>query len=243
MRKKQCFKQCVPLCLVALVSGLLLGSSEGADGQLKPLSVEAVLKAMPKAPENWKLTKSTAETYFSDGMVTRGVREFEYSPPDPEAPNRGATCRLELLDTAGNAKELSRFKNFKEEQGDGYQKIVVKSFPAIVREIPNYGTSVSLMANKRYRLNILLKGLPLNQVGAWIEATNFAALASVPDESMPGELFRVEVTVLDELNPDKNRTYTQMLSDREATAASSDFYEDPNSENEPDVPEPPASDE
>jgi hypothetical protein len=238
MRKKVSVQLLAPLYVAGLSFGILLGASIGAEGQLKPLPLESLLKAMPKAPENWKLTKSIAESYYSNWLMSRGIREFEYAPVDPNAPGQGATCKVLLTDTAGNTAELRRFRDFKEEEGEGYQKIRVKSFPAIVREMSNFGTSITLMADERFTVQILLKGLPLNQAGAWIEAINFPALAGVPDESYQGDLVRVTVTVIDELNPDNNITYRKVLSDRDATAASSQFDEDPDAENGDPTPEP-----
>jgi hypothetical protein len=226
MQMKSRVRFLVPATVAGLLFGVLVERGIGEGQQLVPVPPDALLKVLPDAAPDWKLTASTGKTFYSTGLLSRATRLFEYAPADASAEGQGATCKITVTDTAGNTSRLGKFKDFKVEEGDGYQKIVIKTYPAIVRDIPNYGTTITMLVNKRFTLDILLKGMPLNQVGPWIEASNLGALGGVREEPIGSDSSILEMVSIDELNPAMSRTYAMVLSDKEAIAAGLENVED-----------------
>ena len=214
-----------PVCLTGILCAAFAGHVLAAE-QLTPVPPDSLLKVLPKPAPGWKVQSSEGETYYSSGLQARATRIFEYVPEDPQAAGAGATCKMTLTDTAGNTSRLGKFRDFKIEEGDGYKKLMVMSYPTIVREIPNYGVTVTLLMKKRFTLDFLLKGLTLDKVGPWIEASNLELLGSVREEPMDIEADVIQIVKINELNPDLNRKYPLALSDRKAIQAGLENLED-----------------
>lgn len=223
MTKSLKFPRVIPLSILVFVGLTVAGFGEG---QLKPVPPADMLSVLPKTATDWKLLSSKGETFYSSGLMSRAVREFEYAPTSGDNIGQGATCILSLTDTAGNTSRLGKFVDFREESGPGFQKIRVKSFPAIVRERPKSGTLVSILIDQRFTLDITLRGFPLDKVGPWIEATNLQALSKVPDAPIAEKLRILEMVLVDEMNPENSRTYPLVLSDRDQIAAGLENVED-----------------
>jgi hypothetical protein len=176
-----------------------------------PASPTDLLQVLPQAPDRWTMTQSQAKTVLAGWLQTRAVRVFLPPPPVDGTPAKGSV-EIAVLDTGGFRQSLGDFADFKPGKNGPIERLLIAGYPAL--QIPDLqgNPRVQILLASRYIVEVKIIGLPAEKIESWLRALHFDTLprqASADGSALPSV---VSLSSIDELHPERNRTYSVSIS-------------------------------
>lgn len=197
-----------PVLILALVSSAFAQQTP----RVFPFEPAQLVTVLPAAPADWKVTRSTADGSLGEWLETRATRVFQ-APPHPGAAADAPLGEVEVsvVDTAGFPPSLAAFADFKTGKSGVIEKKLLGSLPAIAIAGEGGRKITQILVSTRYIVEITATHLPQHRIEDWLRGFHFDLLpaASPTPRTRPQE-FRL--THVDELHPEKNRSYLVSLS-------------------------------
>jgi hypothetical protein len=191
---------------VLLLLSLAATALAGQDPKTFPFEPAQLLTVLPAAPENWKVTRSVADTSLGEWLETRATRTFQ-PPPSPETTPATPAGEVEVsvTDTAGFGPSLVAFADFAPGKSGALEKKLLGSLPAMVITSEGGRQITQVLVSARYLVEITTTN-PQLRVEDWLRTLHFDLLppAAATPTTRPRE-FRL--THVDELKPAQNRSY------------------------------------
>jgi hypothetical protein len=192
------------------------------DAQEKPstlhyvaVSPAEILKLLPPAPTNWKVTSSRASNQVTSWVLTIAQKSFEsvVQPADPKTGPITMKTSITLIDTAGEDMWGGQFDNFKPSSSGNRELILIGGCPAIILKGQQGKELLTMSINNRFKVQLTTENQPVNSAKAWaatldINKLNESARASKTLATLPNE---VPIELVDELNPNNNRHVMQPI--------------------------------
>jgi len=199
---------------------LLTGFSPIASAQQTtaayPYEPAQLLLALPVTPADWTLIRSDADTSLGQWLLTKATRVFQAPPlsitPASAAPVPPGEVRISVVDTGGFAPSLADFADFKPAKSGPIEKKFVESLPAIVFTDDDGHQFTQVLVASRYLVEIAFTNLPQPRLEDWLRTFHFDQLPPQNDAPAASSL-EFRLSHLDELHPDKNRSYVVSVTD------------------------------
>jgi hypothetical protein len=176
-----------------------------------PASPADLLQVLPQAPDRWTVTQSQAKTVLAGWLQTRAVRVFQ-PPPAADGTPAAGSVEIAVLDTGGFRQSLGDFTDFKPGKNGSIARLLIAGFPAL--QIPdsegNFRTQVLLAS--RYIAEVKIAGLPAEKIESWLRALHFDTLPRQTSAGAGALPSVVTLLSIDELHPERNRTYSVSIS-------------------------------
>jgi hypothetical protein len=180
------------------------------DTVILPVRPAELLKQLPEAQPEWKLTASNARHLPRTRPQARAFREYQKIPPPPQPgaePGKPSLVRITVLDTVSNSEIKELFRG--PAAGEGGTKLNLSGFPAIRTPFPNEDDHVDVLAQDRFLVTIALIGPDAGKAEDWLKRVNWDGLRKAAAHKTPFDpkkelVFMVER--VDELNPSRTRT-------------------------------------
>jgi hypothetical protein len=176
-----------------------------------PASPANLLQVLPQTPNRWTLTQSQARTVLSGWLQTRAVRVFQ-APPPTDGTTAVGSVEIAVLDTGGFRQSLGDFTDFKPGKSGPIERLLIAGYPAL--QIPDLGGNprTQILLASRYIVGVKIIGLPAEKIEPWLRALHFDLLprrTSADSDALPTV---VTLESIDELHPERNRTYSVSIS-------------------------------
>ena len=201
-----------------LLSAVHLLSAEEPK-PVHPFEPAELLLALPSTPDQWTLVRSDAELSLGRSLFSKATRIFQ-APPSPadatgNAPPPPGEVRIAVVDTGGDAPSLADFADFQPVRIGTFEKKLIASLPAIIQSDDHGRQTAQILVAARYLVEITLTHLPRQRVEDWLRTFHFDQLPPKSDTpSTDSHAFLL--THIDELHPERNRTYTVLTTDPKA---------------------------
>ena len=203
-----CFRRSIVQAV--FFTGLFCTSADAqtaARQPAEPLPPADVLKLLPIAPANWKMTASTATNSFSDWLKSSAARTFQYTPPpQPNAsPPPVQTTRVTVTDTGYYPQFAAEFVGHRPGKENDVEKFLIGSVPAI-RITRGPLEVLSVLLNGRFVIQVRAENQAARSTETWLRLVDTANIARQPagGDRIPQP---VTITRVDELHPDRNTSY------------------------------------
>ena len=151
------------------------------------------------------------------GAETRATRVFFHAPPPapqlsaPTAPVPAGEVEITVIDTAGYSSSLAAFADFTPGKSGITEKKLLGSLPTIVTTVEEGRQLSQTLVHSRYIVEITLAHLPsTTHLEDWLRTFHFDALPpkpGAPSPTSPAHAHEFRISHLDELHPEKNRSY------------------------------------
>jgi hypothetical protein len=202
------------LLWMGLASALVAGEKAAY-----PFSPDQLLTILPETPQDWTLTRSDAELFLGDSVLSKATRIFQAPAKTADASSGTALAppgevKIRVLDTASDAPSRADFANFKPGKNGPIEKKFLSSLPAIVFSEDETKQLTQVLVASRYILDITFTNVPQQRVEDWLRSFHFDRLpekSEVP--AAPAGQFHL--AHVDELHPEKNRSYFVSVSEPE----------------------------
>lgn len=190
---------------------------KSAASHYAPVSPAEILKLLPPAPTNWKITSSRASNQVTSWVLTIAQKSLEYTPPpDPAQPNKPPLTMktsITLIDGGGEPLSGSQFDNFAPGNLGNLEKFVIANCPAILTKAQAGQERLTMSIGQRFLVTLVLENQPPNSAKSWAQMLNIpkftaAAASTKPMAALPSE---VQIELVDELNPKNNRRVVQPI--------------------------------
>jgi hypothetical protein len=195
-----------------LVTFLCLGAAMPATGQahkpILPSRPSEIIKILPTVPAEWKMTESTAKSFFIGWICSQATREFQHpAPAQPGSPPPPPfITRVRLMDTGYYPSFNGDFENFRVGKYSNAESLVINGMPARKITISPTRERLRVSVRGRFIVEVETDNQPTNSGQPWLQYFDFRKINSIPD-SGPTELPKpILVDTIDELNPANNST-------------------------------------
>ena len=179
-----------------------------------PLSPANLVTCVPAAPSDWKMIASSATNTFSGGtMASHAQRELKQDPP-PLAPGQPlsppaepSTMTIHLTDTGAKGEFTSVVLAPSSGSSASTAYLKLKDFPARIITTGEKTFILNLLIQDRFLIEIRTTNVTMEDLKKIVGNMDFSKLASMPDATMKPLSDPVIIYRVDELHPDKNRSY------------------------------------
>jgi hypothetical protein len=203
------------LTSIVLLASSLLAFSKAV---ISPVPPDLLLAALPTSPPEWKLLSSTAsnELMGSGEPVTIATRRYEIPIEDKSVePPIVKTFNLKLIamDVGSRTETVESFRSqlsLSETGKDSKKKMDFGSGVFGVYRIPSEGIiKCDGLCGDRLALQIEMQGANEKEFAETFKALDLAKLADLARRlpASPTSSGRYTLSIVDELNPKKNRSY------------------------------------
>jgi hypothetical protein len=196
-----------------VVAVLMMGAwdapSVRAEGLVIPAEPQVLLKALPgPTVTGWKVTKSVGEGRFSSWLKTNATREFEKTAlGKSDDPSNPPQTRLTIIDSGRLPSMTAVFHNFEPGEYEDFTVTNYERYPAVIIQGGAKGIMVKTLVDDRFVIELVLQGQDLGVVKQWMEGCDLDGLAKLPDVEADGVPEVVMNVIIDELNPERSRSY------------------------------------
>ena len=183
-------KRSVYLTIIVLIAQAASIQAQGKRPVIPANAIE-VVKVLPPRLEDWRVLRSTGETYLMQTLQTTAVRSFQEIPKQrSERPGAGASIKkadkvqgkmeISITDTGGFPGAMAQFVDFKEGKEERVEKKFIKSHPSIS---VSFGEEqhLTMLINRRFIVEFLYSGLEDRDLKDWMDAVNFRAISALPN--------------------------------------------------------------
>jgi len=182
-----------------------------ASEPVVPVAPSELLSVLPAAPQDWTLATSEAETSLDQWLRTRATRVYKVATPPngaaaPAIP-ANASVEISITDTGGYASTIADFADFKPGKTGPLERLYISNLPAQVLSISSDEVLTQALAAQRFLIEVTIKSLPNVKVDAWLRLLRFDAL-HLPATAQTTLPVPVRLALVDELHPERNRSYT-----------------------------------
>jgi hypothetical protein len=187
-----------------------------AHKPITPLAPNELLKLLPGAPQQWKLTASNASNSFSDWLTSRATRTFTFTPPSaPSAPSAAPQItRTTITDTGYFPQATTQFTAFRPGKENDVEKSFINSLPAI--KISRGATEIlNVLIKGRFIVQIRTDNQKPNSSESWLKLFDIGRIAALPDSGDEKIPQPVTIITIDELDPKKNTSYPLIWASEE----------------------------
>jgi hypothetical protein len=196
-----------------------LGWVTGLSAQVTelPFQPEQLLATLPDTPRDWTLVRSDADLFLGDALLSKATRVF-WAPTKPlnasdTPPPPPGEVKIRILDTAGDVPSLADFADFKPAKNGSIERKFIGSLPAIVFGGDETKQVTQVLVSSRYILDVTFTNLPQQRVEDWLRSLHFNRLPE-KSEGPPAPTGQFRLSYVDELHPEKNRSYNVAATDR-----------------------------
>jgi hypothetical protein len=207
-------------CLGGLGAAALAQEKFLPSDPIMPVEPKGLLPALPRAPANWKLTKSESANQYSEWQFTVAVRSYlEVIAPEElaalkpgEKPRAPGKTTIQVTDTGFWPAKNALFKDFAPGKAGNLEKEILDGHPLIrvVQAAPegtSAGTSLTILwVKQRFLVAIQSSDQPDDADKVWAKRVAFDVLERISPhgaKELPNPLTMINV---DELAPANNRS-------------------------------------
>jgi hypothetical protein len=199
----------------ALLATRSLSQEEKGEPRFLPLSPAELLKFVPNAPANWKITSSIASNQVNSWLLTIAQRSIEYTPSNNQNVQGAPTMKTSiiLMDSGGQQMSAGHFDNFRPGLSGNRENAVINGCPTLItRESPIRERAI-MNVNNRFMLTLVAENQPLGSAKNWAATLDVRKLAEAGRASplMARVPTEVKIELVDELNPKNNRQSVQAV--------------------------------
>ena len=185
-----------------IIASLAFAQSHKAIVPSKPAEL---IKYLPTAPAGWKMTESTAKSFFIGWVCSQATREFQHPAPAQlgAPPPPPFITRVRLMDTGYYPSFNGDFENFKVGKYSNAESLLVAGMPA--RKITISRTRERLRVSIRGRLIVEVEtdNQPLNSGQVWLQYFDLRKISSIADSNT--QLSNpIVIETVDEIHPERN---------------------------------------
>lgn len=208
-------KRLIIIALVLLAIPIDAQEKPGAP-HYAPVSPAEILKLLPPAPPNWKITSSRASNQVTSWVLTIAQKSLEYTPPpDPAQPSKTPlTMKTSITLIDGGGEQMSgQFENFKPGVSGSQENLIINGCPTVITKESAGRERAVMSINSRFTFTLVVENQLVGTAKSWAATLDVGKLvaagkASAPLAKLPSE---VQIELVDELNPRNNRKTTQEI--------------------------------
>lgn len=194
----------------ALMIGLTnLLSGQSAHKPLVPLAPGELIKLLPGVPADWKMTDSSAKSFFLGWVCSQATREFQHPAPAIRpggTPAPAYVTRVRLMDTGYYPSFNGDFENFRVGKYSNAESLVIGGMPARKITISPIRERLRVSVRGRFIVEVETDNQPPSSGPAWLQYFDFRKITAIPDSGSSQLPKPIPVSVIDELHPEKNST-------------------------------------
>jgi hypothetical protein len=198
------------LAFLAVITFPITGSPQSARKSILPISPNELIKYLPAAPTEWKMTESSGKSFFMSWICAQATREFQHPPPPPPQPSATTPppfiTRVRLMDTGYYPSFNGDFENFKVGKYSNAESLLISGMPARKITISQTRERLRVSVRGRFIIEIETDNQPAGSGQQWLSLVDFRRINGIPD-SAPSALPKpIVVENVDELHPSNNST-------------------------------------
>lgn len=202
----------LPILITTLIATAPHSLAADDDPQvLAPLKPQILLRALPQAPEGWKLVGSAGEIVADQSIESLAERSYRLPAENPggETP----FVKFSILDTAKRGDILKRFSNFQAGPvREGIEAILIDEMPTFQSEGEGF-VKFETLIDQRFIVTVLFMDANEPHLEDWLGKIRLSLLRDEAKQSGSVDLSRpVRIIEIDELNPSLNNVYLMTLS-------------------------------
>lgn len=197
--------------LIAISLGLVaLPVAAQTHKPVVPAKPSDLIKLLPVAPAEWKMTNSTAKSYFIGWMCSQATRQFEH--PAPPLTQPGATpsppfiTRIQLMDTGFFPTFNGDFDNFQIGKYSNAESLTINGMPARKITISRTRERLRVSIRGRFIVEVETDNQPSNSAQSWLQLFDFKKISAILDTGATQLPQPIVVETIDELQPTKSST-------------------------------------
>jgi len=210
---------CIPILAMLFVG--LCPNAIGDDtaetpvikSQPQPMDLAKLLSLMPACPDEWVISRSQARTLYQGNLEAYAMREYkQFVLPGKQRPvdaPKPETVVMVIRDTCGLGPHI---KPFQEEtaptSGGDFQLGKWARYPAMLVRMSKDRRALRILVEDRYIVEVVFSGNNLKALKWWLGRSKVKELVAAKDQSQITIRDQVALNFLDELRPERNRTYS-----------------------------------
>ena len=175
---------------------------------LLPVAPAELIKCLPSAPADWKMTESSAKSFFVSWICAQATREFERPAPIPAqavaTPPPPYVTRLRVMDTGYYPSFNGDFENFRVGKYSNAESFVISGMPARKITITSTRERLRVSVRGRFIVEVETDNQLSNSGQAWLQFFDFRKISAIPDSGASQLPKPIIVSNVDELHPANN---------------------------------------
>ena len=191
---------------------LCLSAPLSAFGQapipIVPSKPAELITLLPTAPAEWKMTESSAKSFFIGWICSQASREFQHAAPSN--PLSGATpappfiTRVRLMDTGYFPSFNGDFENFRIGKYSNAESLLINGMPTRRITVSAARERLRVSLRGRFIVEVETDNQKPNSGQAWLSYFDLRKINGIPDSGSPQLPKPIVIETVDELHPANN---------------------------------------
>jgi hypothetical protein len=169
-----------------------------------PIAPAELLKLLPATPNEWKMTDSSAKSYFMSWLCGQATREFQHPPVASAEPGPPLITRVRIMDTGYYPSFNGDFENFKVGKYSNAESLLISGMPARKITISPTRERLRVSVRGRFIVEVETENQPTNSGQQWLQLVDFRRVSAIPDSGATQLPKPIVVENVDELRPANN---------------------------------------
>jgi len=193
--------------LFTIISVIIVSVGFGQSHKaIVPSKPTELIKYLPAAPNGWKMTESTAKSFFIGWVCSQATREFQRpAPAQVGAPLPPPfITRVRLMDTGYYPSFNGDFENFKVGKYSNAESLLVAGMPARKITISRTRERLRVSLRGRFIVEVETDNQPPNSGQAWLQYFDGRKISSIADSNASQLSNPIVIETVDEIHPERN---------------------------------------